>query len=187
MVLKERKLPLKPSSSYLLYIAILSMSKGFYFYFISYPQLSTNIISSNKQLHHRTKRQNIIDKTNKTIVKQNFHKHIKNPKNKIYRIFIELLELKKFYWNPKCIKCPDNNFPTFAFWNDHSFIISSISCWISSNLRCIMWYCLYPSLNEKIRLTQKIIILLFPANCSSIKSQHKSIIINGILNLRQME
>ena len=87
----------------------------------------------------------------------------------------------------KKIKCPDNNFPTFAFWNDHSFIISSISCWISSNLRCIMWYCLYPSLNEKIRLTQKIIILLFPANCSSIKSQHKSIIINGILNLRQME
>ncbi len=73
------------------------MSKGFYFYFISYPQQSTNIISSNKQLHHRTKRQNIIDKTNKTIVKQNFHKHIKNPKNKIYRIFIELLELKKFY------------------------------------------------------------------------------------------
>ena len=141
----------------------------------------------NKQLHHRTKRQKIIDKTNKTIVKQNFHKHIKNPKNKIYRVFIELLELKKFYWNPKCIKCPDNNFPTFAFWNDHSFIISSISCWISSNLRCIMWYCLYPSLNEKIRLTQKIIILLFPANCSSIKSQHKSIIINGILNLRQME
>ena len=34
---------------------------------------------------------------NKTIVKQNFHKHIKNPKNKIYRVFIELLELKKFY------------------------------------------------------------------------------------------
>ena len=35
--------------------------------------------------------------TEKTIVKQNIHKHIKNLKNKIYRIFIELLELKKFY------------------------------------------------------------------------------------------